>query len=114
MGKNKQDEKDKQENYGQANREAWEAARKVAKKRRKDYKDKEWSKLPWREIRNQLRQSGDTIDTTLVPVTWTSESPQMSKMLIILEEAGFKKEDHLYRWEGKPPQKKRDHKKNDL
>jgi hypothetical protein len=99
MGKGKQDKKDKQSKRGQANNDAWEAARKVAKKMRKDYKDKQWGKLPWREIRNQLRQAGDTVDMTKVPVTWTTESPQMVKMRTILEKAGFKEEGYLYRWE---------------
>ncbi len=103
MVKGKQDKK--QEKRGKANKDAWEAARKVAKKMRKDYKDEEWGKLPWREIRNQLRQSGDTVDMTRVSANWTSESPQMTKMRIILEKAGFKEEGYLYRWEPKSTRK---------
>ena len=99
MAKDRQNKKDKQDKHGKANPEAWEKTRKVARKMRKDYKDEEWSKLPWREIRNQLRQSGDTVDMTKVPPDWTSESPQMIKMRTILQQAGFKAEGHLYRWE---------------
>ncbi len=99
MAKDKQPKKDKPDKHGKANLEAWEKARKVAKKMRKGHKDEEWSKLPWREIRNQLRQSGDTVDMTKVPANWTSESPQMIKMRTILQQAGFKAQDHLYRWE---------------
>ena len=99
MAKDKQHKKDKLDKHGRANLEAWEKTRKVAKKMRKDHKDEEWSKLPWREIRNQLRQSGDTVDMTKVPANWTSESPQMIKMHTILQQAGFKAQGHLYRWE---------------
>ena len=99
MAKDKPNKKNKQDKHGQANLEAWEKTRKVARKMRKDYKDEEWSKLPWREIRDQLRQSGDTVDMTKVPADWTSESPQMVKMRTILQRAGFKEEGHLYRWE---------------
>jgi hypothetical protein len=83
---------------GKANRDAWDAAKKIAKSMRKDYKKADWSKLPWHEIRRQLRETGDVVDTTRVPPCWLSESPQMVKMRLILEEAGFRAEDHLYRW----------------
>lgn len=99
MAKDRQNKKEKQDKHGKANPEAWEKTRKVAKKMRKDYKDEEWSKLPWREIRNQLRQFGDTVDMTKVPPNWTSESPQMIRMRTILQQAGFTAKDHLYRWE---------------
>ena len=99
MAKDKQPKKDKSDKHGKANLEAWEKARKVAKKMRKDHKDEEWSKLPWREIRSQLRQSGDSVDMTKVPANWTGESPQMIKMRTILQQAGFKAQNHLYHWE---------------
>ncbi len=97
--KDKPDKPDKPDKRGQADEAAWEATRKIARKIRKDDKDKQWSKLPWREIRGQLRESGDTVDMTKVPVTWNTESPQMIKIRTILEKAGFKKDGHLYRWE---------------
>jgi hypothetical protein len=54
--------------------------------------------LPWREICHQLRQFGDIVDTSWVPVTWTTESSQMVKLCTILEEAGFQKKGLIYRW----------------
>jgi hypothetical protein len=104
MGKEKKEKsekkkKDKQEKRGNANMDAWEAARKIAKATRKEYKDEEWSRLPWREIRDQLRHNGNVVDMTAVPVSWTSESPQMVKMRLILREAGFKEDGHLFYWE---------------
>lgn len=91
--------KKKDSKKGNANLRAWEAARKVAKAVRKEYKDEGWSRLPWREIRDQLRRNGNSVDLSTVPVSWTSESPQMVKLRTILEEAGFKMEGHLYFWE---------------
>lgn len=92
-------QKDKVEKRGKANMDAWEAARKVAKAIRKEYKDEEWAKLPWREIRDQLHHNGNVVDMTAVPVSWTNESPQMAKMRLILQEAGFKEDGHLFHWE---------------
>lgn len=97
--KEKKEKKDKPTKRGQANEAAWESARKIAKKMRKNDKDDKPGKLPWREIRNQLREYGDTVDMTKAPVNWTSESPPMVRMRAILEKAGFKKDGHLYRWE---------------
>ena len=90
--------KDKQDKIGKANKDAWDAARKIAKTVKKEYKNEDWSRLPWREIRDQLRHTGNVVDTTAVPVTWTNESPQMVKLRSILEEAGFEQDDHLYVW----------------
>ena len=100
-GKEKGDKKkDKLDKIGNANREAWEAARGIAKTQRKEeYRDEDWSKLPWREIRRQLHESGNVVDMTAVPTHWTSESPQMTKMRLILEEAGFIQDEHLYVWQ---------------
>jgi len=99
-GKEKGDKKKlKLDKIGNANREAWEAARRVTKTQRKEYKDADWSKLPWREIRRQLHESGNVVDMTAVPTHWTSESPQMTKMRLILEEAGFIQDEHLYVWQ---------------
>jgi|GEM_PF-2854791 len=97
-GKKDNDKKD-DDKRGKANMDAWEAAHKIAKTIRKEYKDKKWSRLPWREIRDQLRRNGHLVDMTAVPVNWTNESPQMVKMRLILEEAGFKQDGHLYYWE---------------
>jgi hypothetical protein len=94
MGKDKQN----QDKIGQANRNAWEAAHKTAKAMRKEHKEESWRKLPWREIREQLRRNGDVVDMTAVPVSWTSESPQVMKMHDILQEAGFIQDGHLYIW----------------
>ncbi len=87
---------------GVADPDAWEAAKKVAKtikKMRKDQKGTEsWRKLPWREIREQLRRRGDAVDLDSVPPTWTGESPQMQDLKAILEEAGFKADGSRYVW----------------
>jgi len=97
-------DKKKKEKRGKANMDAWEAARKVAKAIRKgrkqeDHYDDEWSRLPWREIRDQLKRSGTVVDLEAVPPTWTTESQQVADMREILEQAGFKKDGHIYRWE---------------
>ena len=98
-GKEKGDKKKaKLDKIGNANREAWEAAQQVAKTQRQEYKDEDWSKLPWQEIRRQLRESGDVVDMTAVPTHWTSESPEMVKIRLILEEAGCIPDEHLYVW----------------
>ena len=93
-------EKNRQDKLQAANPEAWDAARKVAKSIRNERrKHVEWGKMPWREIREQLRRTGTVVDITKVTPNWTTESPQMSDMLEILEKAGFQKVGHLYRWE---------------
>ncbi|HXH01999.1 MAG TPA: hypothetical protein VNN09_01640 [Candidatus Competibacteraceae bacterium] len=87
---------------GIADPDAWEAAKKVAKALRKARKEEkgsgEWRKLPWKEIRAQLRRKGDYVDLDAVPPTWLSESPQIQDMRRILEEAGFVAEGNIYRW----------------
>jgi hypothetical protein len=87
---------------GNAIPEAWDAAHAVAKSMRKKNSDAKWSRIPWKEIRSQLRRTGSVVDTTAVPVTWTNESPQMTALLTILEQAGFKHSEHVYYWESPP------------
>lgn len=101
--KDKDKDDKKEEKRGKANMDAWDAAKQVAKTLRKERKKEdsnyEGSKLPWREIRDQLRQKGNIVDLDAVPPHWTSESRQMADMLEILEKAGFKRTGQRYYWE---------------
>jgi len=94
-----------QDKHGKANMAAWEAAHRVVRKTGEKYRDNNRSNLPWREIRAQLRQNGDFVDTLSVPPWWTAESPQMMLLRAILEEAGFEQDQHVYRWKDRelPP-----------
>jgi hypothetical protein len=84
---------------GKANREAWEAVGRAAEAGGERNKRQALYRLPWGEIRRQLRLNGDTVDTLAVPVCWTNESPQMVNMRLILKKAGFTEEGEIYRWE---------------
>lgn len=99
----KKDKDKKDEKRGKANMAAWEAAKKIAKALRKERKQEdanyEGGKLPWREIRDQLRRRGNIVDLDAVPPHWTSESRQMADMREVLERAGFKRNGQRYYWE---------------
>ena len=105
MAKDKQDKnskaakQDPSSKKGNANLDAWDAARKVVKATRKATGEDDWGRLPWREIRRQLREVGDCVDLDQVPAGWTGESPRMQKLCLILQQAGFKQDGQLFRWE---------------
>lgn len=105
MAKDKQDKnrkaakQDPSSKKGNANLEAWDAARKVVKVTRKATGDDDWGRLPWREIRRQLRELSDHVDLDQVPADWTGESPRMQKLCLILQQAGFKQDGQLFRWQ---------------
>ncbi len=101
QGERSSDTPGKGRKRGIASDAAWEAAKKVAKTIRKERsKNVVWRRWPWEEIKDQLRRRGDVVDPMSVPPTWTSESPQMRDLIRILEEAGFEKDGHVYRWPG--------------
>lgn len=103
MAKDDQDKK-KKDKRGKANKDAWEAARTVAKAIRKERKQDEGKnevgKAPWRAIREQLRRTGTVVDLDAMPPNWTSENAQMADVRRILEEAGFKRDGSRYVWDG--------------
>lgn len=91
-----------------ANKQAWEAAhdaaRVVLKKHTREYKYQPLGSI-WYEISNQLRQSGNTVNLDAVNQWWTTESQQRQIMQAILEQAGFKQEGNMFRWEEKGEKK---------
>ena len=86
-----------------ADKNAWEAAHKAARKllgrEEKDYKYKPLGSI-WYEISAQLRQNGDRVDLGRTQGMWTTESQQRTLMHDILQEAGFKRDGdgEVYYW----------------
>lgn len=89
---------------GIADPHAWEAAKRVAKALRKARKAEpgtdDWRKLPWREIRDQLRLRGREVDLDAIPPSWTGESMPYRDLVTILEQAGFRRMARSYVWPG--------------
>lgn len=83
---------------GKAIPEAWQAAQRAATKILNEHQHRNYTHLSWSEIRHQLMRFGDTVDTTIVPPMWTSESPQMHELNEILQKAGFEQQEHLFVW----------------
>lgn len=84
--------KEKQQLHGKAIPEAWDEVQRVARN------SSNYNRLSWCKINYQLKRSGNVVDTTAVPASWTNESPQMSQLRVTLQKAGFREDGHLFVW----------------